>query len=370
MTHQETLTPTGAARLLDLRRAETDLAIRMGLIRTAPRTPGGPLRVTREETDRLRAMAGFPEALRERVRTVGTRDGAALLGIGPARFTRLARLGHIAPITFYTNRYHAVVWRYLADDLRTFAATRPQALTGRTPAHQRTLLESGEDHRARTWRAQRTALLLSSARDPWERAAVLACALGPDLLTLLVPDPVEYSCLRFLAPPPDGIGSRSATARDTAERLARADHPDETRWFRAGLADELRQARATGPAPLPGRHVTTQAPPPAPADPPGTGQHPHPLTEWGPHPEDVPDEGPGTTAPHATAPPEISGPRHPEPGTTRPPTRSPRPTWPPIRATTPRAQRDRPRHRPGRSLLERLRLRRPRPAGDPTGAGR
>ena len=82
---------------------------------------------------------GFPEALRERVKTVGTTEGAALMEVTTARFTRLARLGLVVPVKFYLNRYRAVVWLYLAEELRQFAAGRGErpaaerAYTRRTP---------------------------------------------------------------------------------------------------------------------------------------------------------------------------------------------------------------------------------------------
>ncbi|NEE44437.1 hypothetical protein G3M55_07410, partial [Streptomyces sp. SID8455] len=69
--------------------------------------------------------------------------GAALLGIAAARFTRLARAGCVSPVTFYLNRYRAVVWLYLADELASFAAREPELLAGRTPLGMRTMLEAG-----------------------------------------------------------------------------------------------------------------------------------------------------------------------------------------------------------------------------------
>ncbi|CAM5282077.1 hypothetical protein SVIOM74S_07986 [Streptomyces violarus] len=109
---------------------------------------------------------GTPDGLAERVRTVGTADGAALLGIAAARFTRLARAGCVSPVTFYLNRYRAVVWLYLADELASFAVREPELLAGRTPLGMRTMLEAGADRRARNWRTQRIERLLDRTRGP------------------------------------------------------------------------------------------------------------------------------------------------------------------------------------------------------------
>ncbi|MEU6684034.1 DUF6397 family protein [Streptomyces sp. NPDC046832] len=68
--------PSRAARELELRRRELDLAVNLGLIRTVPDEGGGGRCVARAEIDRLRSGEGFPEALRERVATVGTTEGA------------------------------------------------------------------------------------------------------------------------------------------------------------------------------------------------------------------------------------------------------------------------------------------------------
>lgn len=110
-----------AAQELGLRRAEFELAVHLGLIAVVGASVGGRPRVPEEEIARLREQPGFPDALAERVRTVGTAAGAALLDIAPARFTRLARAGCFSPVTFYLNRYRAVVWLYLADELAAFS---------------------------------------------------------------------------------------------------------------------------------------------------------------------------------------------------------------------------------------------------------
>ncbi|AXU11273.1 DUF6397 family protein [Streptomyces clavuligerus] len=412
MTVQERLTPAGAARLLELRRAEFDLAVRLGHIRTEPAAPGphagpeghvrpgvpgGPRRIAREEIDRLRGAPGFPEALRERVRTVGTREGAELLAIAPARFTRLARTGHLVPITYYINRYHAVVWLYLAEELTEFAGSRPDLLTGRTPPRDRLLLDLGEDRRPRTWRARRLELLLrAAADDTWARAAALASALDPDTLADTVPAPVDRARLRGLLPPVDGTRSRSAAARETAERLARADHPDEIRRLRAHLAGELTRARAEETAlphtPLPGTGTLDTTPSPVPSGPaPGPGAEQAPLrfrpgpagiagTSWTTgacaHPVRFtgeprravhPSTAPARTA--ATGPaPRTSAHRTPQPRATRPRTLTSPPgadrshrTDPPEAHTTPAPRATARRRAAARGLLDRLRPRWTRP---------
>lgn len=102
-----------AAQELGLKRGELDLAVRLGHVRATPGASGGPPRIDRQEVDRLRAADGFPDALRERVRTVGTMEGAELVSISPARFTRLARTGHFTPVRFYltaTARSSGSIW--------------------------------------------------------------------------------------------------------------------------------------------------------------------------------------------------------------------------------------------------------------------
>lgn len=129
----ETLAAGRAAQELRLKRGEFELAAQLGHVRTVGGLVSGRRRVARGEIERLRRSPGFPEALRERVRTVGTAEGAELLGVSSGRFTRLARAGYLVPVRFYLNRYRAVVWLYLAEDLRLFASGEPGLLTGRLP---------------------------------------------------------------------------------------------------------------------------------------------------------------------------------------------------------------------------------------------
>jgi hypothetical protein len=150
-----------------------------------------------EEIERLRDDPGFPEALRERVRTVGTQEGAESMGVTTARFTRFARLGLIVPVTFYLNRYRAVVWLYLAEETRRFAADGDNAplLTGRTPRGLRDQLEAGLDLRPRNWRGRHLRFQLRRTEDPWARAGAMASLLDPLLVAELVPDPYERAHL-------------------------------------------------------------------------------------------------------------------------------------------------------------------------------
>jgi len=255
MTVQEAATRSmacgRAARELELKRGEFDLAVQLGHIRTTPGASGGPPRVEQREIDRLRGAERFPDVLRQRVRTVGTMEGAQLISISPARFTRLARTGHFTPIRFYLNRYRAVVWLYLAEELDTFATDHPDLLSGRTPPALRVVLEAGEDRRARNWRGRRLGLLLRGTEDPWERAAAISCVLDPVTVADVVTDPYERSYLRVLRPEFVPARPESQAAGEVVERLLRADHPDELLWHRVSLAEAVREAREHRPAPRP-----------------------------------------------------------------------------------------------------------------------
>lgn len=241
-----------AAQELGLRRAEFELAVHLGLIAVVGASGGGRPRVPEEEIARLREQPGFPDALAERVRTVGTAAGAALLDIAPARFTRLARAGCFSPVTFYLNRYRAVVWLYLADELAAFAGREPELLAGRTPPGMRTMLESGADWRARNWRSQRIDRLLSRTPDPWARAAVQASALDPVQLAEVVDDPYERAYLVRVRPEPVFGRPASLAAREAMGELTPADDPDEILWRRINLTLELDAAREDRSAPRPG----------------------------------------------------------------------------------------------------------------------
>ncbi|MCQ1578037.1 DUF6397 family protein [Streptomyces parvus] len=241
-----------ASQELGIRRAEFELAVHLGLIAVVGAPGGGRPRVHEEEIARLREQPGFPDALVERVRTVGTAQGAALLDIAPARFTRLARAGCVSPVTFYLNRYRAVVWLYLADELAAFAAREPELLAGRTPPGMRAMLESGADWRARNWRSQRIDRLLDRTTDPWARTAVQASALDPVQLAEVVDDPYERAYLVRVRPEPVFGRPGSMAAREAMAELMLADDPDEILWRRVNLTLELDAAREDRPAPRPG----------------------------------------------------------------------------------------------------------------------
>lgn len=241
-----------AAQELALRRSEFDLAVHLGHVRIVPGPAGGRPGVPQEELDRLRAEPGFPEGLRDRVRTVGTAQAAELVGITADRFTRLARTGHFTPVAHYLNRYRAVVWLYLAREVLDAAARHPGLLTGRVPADLRDRLQAGEDARPRAWRARRRGLLLRRAPGAWEGAAVLASFLDPLHLDETVPDPYERARLERLRPAPPHGHPESPAARAVADRLLVADGPDELAELRTELAEALRTARAQHPASGPG----------------------------------------------------------------------------------------------------------------------
>ncbi|MGV9561319.1 DUF6397 family protein [Streptomyces sp. NPDC003480] len=252
-SRRSSLALSRAAQELDLKRGEFDLAVRLGRVRTIPDEGGGGRRVTYAEIDRVRAEQGFPEALRERVETVGTRNGAALLGVTPGRFTRLARLGLVVPVNWYVNRYRAVVWLYLAEELRQFASAPENArlLTGRTPEGLRGQLEAGVDLRPRNWRGRHFGFELRQAEDPWAKAAVVASLLDPVQTAEIVRDPYERGHLDRLRPARPGQPAPDSPAAPIAARIMTAQDSDEIDWLRAELAQALIEARRHRPAPRP-----------------------------------------------------------------------------------------------------------------------
>nr|WP_205615632.1 DUF6397 family protein [Streptomyces harenosi] len=272
------VTLSGAARELGLKRSELDTAVDLGRVRAVPDTAGGR-RVPRAEIERLRGEEGFPQSLRESVATVGTTRGAALMQVAKARFTRLARLGLLVPVTFYVNRYRAVVWLYLADELRQFAADGRSTplLKGPLPEEQRRRLETGLDLRPRTWRGRYLGGMLRQADDPWARAAAVASLLDPVHLSRTVPDPCERSHLHRYRRLPPGHGVPGSPAARIAADLATADDPQEIEWLRAELLRELAAAREQRPAPRPEPHPAAcrpagEAPGPRAAPPPGAAR--------------------------------------------------------------------------------------------------
>ena len=254
-----------AARELGLKRGELDLAVHLGRIRTVPDEGGGGRRVPRVEIDRLLGVPGFPDSLRESVMTVGTAKGAALMEVPTARFTRLARLGLIVPVKFYLNRYRAVVWLYLAEELRQFAAddTNAPLLKGRTPEQMRSYVAAGLDLRPRNWRGRHLGLLLRQADDPWQRAGVLAGFLDQLQVAEIVDDPCERAHLNRFRPGAPTHGTPGSPAAQLIEKIMTADDADEIGWLRSDLERTLEEARAHQPAPRPAAQRTPSPPRPA-----------------------------------------------------------------------------------------------------------
>ncbi|MFE0190032.1 DUF6397 family protein [Streptomyces sp. NPDC058989] len=255
---RQTLAMGRAARELELRTGEFELAAQLGEVRTIPAAgsdgrPGGAgapgrRRVPAEEVARLQAEPGFPDALRERVRTVGTTEAAALMGVGPGRVLRLTRAGCFGPVRFYVNRYGAVVWLYLASEVTDFADREPDLLRGNTPAAMRVMLENGQDRRARQWRSRRVGQLMGQTEDPWESAAVIAAVLPPEELASVAENPLERSLLRRLRPTLASAITATPAAREAYERVLTADDFDEVMWYRIHLTRALEQARNDNPA--------------------------------------------------------------------------------------------------------------------------
>ncbi|MEU3785008.1 DUF6397 family protein [Streptomyces sp900129855] len=288
--HYVSCTPSRAARELNLKRSEFDLAVHLGRVRTLPDDGGGGRRVARTEIDRLRSEPGFPETLRESVLAVGTGDAAAILDVPPARFTRLARVGLVVPVRFYLNRYRAVVWLYLAEELRQFATdkTNSSLLTGRTPETVRGRLAEGVDLRARNWRGRHLGFLLRQADGPWQHAGVLAGFLDPLQVAEIVRDPYERSHLNRFRPGPPAHGAPGTPGAQLVEKIMTADDPDEIDWLRSDLERTLAEARADQPAPRPSpkpSRSTPVAPEPIASSPLSKPAPTHPA----PHP-DKPDE--------------------------------------------------------------------------------
>ncbi|MFE2297818.1 DUF6397 family protein [Streptomyces sp. NPDC059445] len=253
ITQSATVSLSRAARELELKRGEFDLALHLGCVRSVPDEGGGGRRIARTEIDRVRAEAGFPETLRERVKAVGTTEGAALVGVTTARFTRLARLGLVVPVKFYLNRYRVVVWLYLAEELKQFAADEHNAplLSGRTPEGLRDQLVEGLDLRPRNWRGRHLGFLLRQTEDPWARAAVVASLLDPVHVAEIVKDPYERAHLNRFMPAPVSRAAPDSPGARIAERITTAEHPDEIGWLRADLGQSVLEAREVRPAPRP-----------------------------------------------------------------------------------------------------------------------
>ncbi|MFG1806670.1 DUF6397 family protein [Streptomyces sp. NPDC049040] len=243
-----TLTLNRAREELGLDHADFELALALGEITTVGGDAGRP-RVPEREIARVREAGGGTGALLARLKLVNTTEGAELLGISRARLLRLTRAGHIRPVRWYVNRYRALVWLYLADELREFAAASPALLAGRLPAAVREAAEDGEDQRPRGWRSRRVAQLVRDAPGPWEEAAVWAALLGRGITDSALPDPSERARLRAIhaALPPGRPGPLADAA--LIARLTTADDPDEIALGLVALADALGRARDRDPAP-------------------------------------------------------------------------------------------------------------------------
>jgi len=185
---------------------------------------------------------------------VGTKEAAELLKVPLGRFTRLARLGAVVPVKFYLNRYRAVVWLYLAEELQQLAADENNApmLNGRTPSGLREQLAEGLDLRSRNWRQRHLGFLRRQAGDhPWACAAAVASLLDAVQVAEIVPDPYERSHLNRFRPRPPVHGAPGSAAAHLAESLTMAEDPDEIAWLRADLAQAVNEARTLQPAPRP-----------------------------------------------------------------------------------------------------------------------
>ncbi|MEU6573493.1 DUF6397 family protein [Streptomyces sp. NPDC046805] len=292
-----TCTSSRAARELGLKRREFDLAVHLGRLRTVPdEGGGGGRRVQRAEIDRLRAADGSLEALRQGITTVATTEGAHLMDVSAGRFTRLARLGLIVPVTFYLNRYRAVVWLYLAEELRQFADDdkNSRLLTGRMPETLRDQLRTDLDLRARNWRGRHLGCLLQQAEDPWARAGALAAFLDPVHVADIVQDPYERAHLNRFRPGPPANGTPGSPSAHLAERIMTADDTDEADRLRHGLTRAVDEARAHRSAPRPVPRQITPAPRPVSPVPRGEASAAH---------SEAPAPRHGSVAPETSAPP-------------------------------------------------------------------
>ncbi|MFJ7022109.1 DUF6397 family protein [Streptomyces sp. NPDC101117] len=264
--HERPVTPSRAARDLGLRRSDLDLAVHLGLIRTVPdEGAGGGRRVTRSELDRVRSADGFPDFLLARVEVMGTAEAARLLDVPAGRFTRLARLGLVVPTKWYLNRYRAVVWLYLAEELSRFAADEESVSllrARRMPEGPRALLDAGVDLRPRNWRGRHRGFLLRQADGPWEKAGAFAAFLDPAEIAEAVPDPYERSHLNRFRPGPPVTSAPGSPAAHIAEQLMTADDADEVALLRTELTALVREAREERPAPRPAPRRAPVAPRP------------------------------------------------------------------------------------------------------------
>lgn len=289
---------------LCLQAAEFEVALQIGEVRTAPAV-GGRRRVVREDVDRLRGEEGFPDGLRARLALVGGIEAAAMIGISRERFTRLAKAGFLRPVRWYVNRYRAVVWLYLAEDVRRFAREHPALLEGRLPAELREALDGGEDRRARGWRSRRVEELVRDAEDAWAEAAAWAALLGPRATAEAVSDVRERACLRGLCPALPAGSAGLYASRELTEAQVVACDPDEIAFAHVSLADALIRARAIRPGPQPerGAPVAADTSSPAMAPPPPSASPPSAPPPSAPPPSASPPSASPPCAPPLAGPP-------------------------------------------------------------------
>jgi hypothetical protein len=249
--NRTTVSPGRAARELCLRQDEFDIAVLLGHIRTRRDEGSGGRCVDRAEIERLRYRERFLGHLREQLTTVGTREGARLMGVTPTRFVRLARLGLVVPVTFRVTRNRSVVWRYPVGELRLFAGDPEHAALLRQPLpqHLRDQLDAGVDLRARNWRRRYLRCLLRQAEDAWERAACAASLLDPVTVSETVTDPCERARLLRLRQLPPGHGAPGSPTARLVERITTAQDADEIERLRTDLQRTVREARRRRPAP-------------------------------------------------------------------------------------------------------------------------
>ncbi len=249
---------------LGLSQREFELAVQLGEVRTVPGEHRGAVgehrMVSRAELERLRAEDGFPDALRDRLRLVGTVAGAESLGVSRDRFGKLARAGCFRPVRWYVNRYQVVVWLYLAREVREFGSLNRHLLVRRLPGDLRARIDGGGDLRARGWRSRCVERLVADATDAWQEAAVWAALLGPQETARVVPDHRERDQLCHLLPALSPGRPGIYAPRAVLEAHLVADDPEEIVFARLCLGHALDRARtvhplpwaADGPAPQPG----------------------------------------------------------------------------------------------------------------------
>ncbi|MFI0896199.1 DUF6397 family protein [Streptomyces sp. NPDC020983] len=336
--------------------AEFELALQLGEIATVPGGGERP-RVSAEEIARVRDQDGGTAALLSRIELVNSTAAAGLLGIGRDRLLRLTRAGLVLPVRWYVNRYRALVWLYLAGELRELAVARPSLLAGRLPAELREAEAEGVDLRPRGWRSRQVARLVKDAPGPWEEAAVWAALLGPEVTDAAVPDPRERRRLRAIHTVlPYGRPGPLAGAA-LIRRLTVADAPDEVATGLLALSEALGRARgADRAAPRPPHRPGSTPPERRAALAPGPGEvavprpepvrvlRPAPGAARAPLPDPLSGPGPGG----ASAVPAPAGAPAGRVGGAAPPAGAPRP------AAAAWAVGERPR----RSLLRLLRGRR------------